>query len=137
MSLAGAFMDISPGERNNNGDIGQFHYLLMELHKDLLNYQGELASQKKGKALSSFELWDLSIRDQDFQWLRKLSEIIVIIDEAREATQLSEHFLPWLRKEVNELFFLNMDTDFRTRLGSALEKRSELYFLVGRMRRLL
>jgi hypothetical protein len=130
-------MEIAPDERSSLDDIGQFHYLLMELHKDLLSYQGEMASQNKGKILTSFELWDLSIRDQEFQWLRRLSEIIVIIDEAREVTQVSEHFLPWLRKEIDELFFKNMDSEFRTRLQTALEKRSDLYFLVGRMRRLL
>lgn len=111
----------------------------MDLHKDLLDYQGELASEHHQRNLSSFEIWDLSIKDKDFIWLRKLSELIIIIDEAVEEGRIEKQFTSWLEREVRAIFFSEDEAflQFKSKLSVALAKRPELHFLVGRLKRLV
>lgn len=117
--------------------VKQFHSLLMDLHRDLLDYQGEIMSDQLQRKLSPFEMWDMSIKHHDFVWLRKLSELIVLIDETMEEGKIEKQFVSFLKFEVKGIFFSEEVSDFKARLTMALDRRPELHFLTGRLRRLI
>lgn len=116
--------------------VKQFHSILLDLHKDLLDYQGEILSNLFERKLSPYELWDLSLKSEQFSWLRKISELIVIMDETIDQDEIEIEFVNWLKKEVKEIFYNDPETEFRLRLANALEKRPDLHFLLGRMKKL-
>lgn len=104
---------------------------LLRLHKLLLDLTREDYEREHGRLESPFKLLNLALNDPFFAWLRKLSELIVLIDEltdraitredaegvlaeSRKLTQIeteeSEYdrrFLELLRREVNVLMQQN------------------------------
>lgn len=121
---------------SHHHNVKQFHSILLDLHKDLLDYQGEILSNLFERKLSPYELWDLSLKAEQFAWLRKISELIVIMDETLDQDEIENDFVIWLKKEVKEIFYSDPETEFRLRLASALEKRPDLHFLLGKMKKL-
>jgi len=59
--------------------------LLLSLHKLLLDAEREEYEKVFGKVSSSGQMLKLVIEDPWFNWLRKLSEIIALIDETLES----------------------------------------------------
>lgn len=62
--------------------------VLLSLHKTLLDFEREAYERERGKISNSYEFLNLVMSDPWFAWLRRLSELIVEIDEllaSREA----------------------------------------------------
>lgn len=53
---------------------------LLKLHRELLQYQAQLASKEDGRQYTPYDLLKLSISDLRFDWLRKYSDLIIQID---------------------------------------------------------
>jgi hypothetical protein len=55
--------------------------VLLRLHKTLLDFEREAYERARGKISNSYEFLNLVMSDPWFAWLRRLSELIVEIDE--------------------------------------------------------
>ena len=56
--------------------------ILMVLHKKLLDGERELYEARHGRIASPNEFFKLALGDEEFDWLRAFSKLIVEIDEA-------------------------------------------------------
>ena len=64
--------------------------VLLGLHKTLLDFEREAYEREQGKISNSYEFLNLVMNDPWFAWLRRLSELIVEMDEllaAKESPQ--------------------------------------------------
>jgi len=64
--------------------------VLLSLHKTLLDFEREAYEREQGKIDNSYQFLNLAMSDPWFAWLRRLSELIVEMDEllaARESPQ--------------------------------------------------
>ena len=59
----------------------QMRGVLLSLHKTLLDFERESYESSRGKITNSYEFLNLVMNDPWFAWLRRLSELIVEIDE--------------------------------------------------------
>lgn len=66
--------------------LGELRVRLLRLHKVLLDQERAVYEQMAGK-VSSGEMLQLVIADAQFAWLHRLSELIVQIDELRQADE--------------------------------------------------
>jgi hypothetical protein len=73
--------------------------VLRQLHKALLDAEAE----RFGPIGSPFELLNLALNHEHFAWLRSLSELMVELDEARDAGAMDEERLAGFRIAVEEL----------------------------------
>ena len=55
--------------------------VLLSLHKTLLDFERDAYEREQGKINNSYEFLNLVMSDPWFGWLRRLSELIVEIDE--------------------------------------------------------
>lgn len=55
--------------------------VLLRLHKTLLDFEREVYERERGQISNSYEFLNLAMSDPWFAWLRRLSELIVEIDE--------------------------------------------------------
>ena len=55
--------------------------VLLSLHKTLLDFEREAYERERGKIGNSYEFLNLVMSDPWFAWLRRLSELIVEMDE--------------------------------------------------------
>lgn len=55
--------------------------VLLSLHKTLLDYERDAFEREQGKISNSYEFLNLVMSDPWFAWLRRLSELIVEMDE--------------------------------------------------------
>ena len=55
--------------------------VLLSLHKTLLDFEREAYEREQGKIGNSYEFLNLVMSDPWFAWLRRLSELIVEMDE--------------------------------------------------------
>ena len=53
---------------------------LLKLHRELLQYQAQLAAKEDQREYTSYDVLKLSIGDPRFDWLRKYSDLIIQID---------------------------------------------------------
>ncbi|WP_408098826.1 hypothetical protein ACJVC5_07890 [Peredibacter sp. HCB2-198] len=118
---------------------GKLHQQLLELHKTLLQYQGRIMEVKLEKHLGPYDLWHLSLNDENFVWLRKISEIIVEMDELNEAKDKDPQIFTKIRGDLKNLFFPleKGSSDFDTRLTEALEKDPHICLQMGKLKGLL
>ena len=66
--------------------------VLLRIHKTLLDFEREAYERARGKISNSYEFLNLVMSDPWFAWLRRLSELIVEMDELladRESPQES------------------------------------------------
>ncbi len=100
---------------------------MLQLHKTLL--EGEKASYeaKNGKIGSPNQYLSLVIDDPHFAWLRKLSSLIALLDEAtsirRAATETEAKALLGEAKIL--LNFEEADEDFNDKFQNALQNNSD------------
>jgi len=73
--------------------------VLRRLHKALLDAEAE----RFGPIRNRFELLNLALNHRHFAWLRSLSELMVELDEARDAGAADEEQLCAVRVAVEEL----------------------------------
>lgn len=55
--------------------------IMLRLHKTLLDFEREAFEREQGKINNSYEFLNLVMSDPWFAWLRRLSELIVEMDE--------------------------------------------------------
>lgn len=61
--------------------------LLLRIHKSLLNYQKEKYEAQNEKSLSPYDLLHLSMSHEDFDWLKKITSLVVRMDESLDDEQ--------------------------------------------------
>ena len=62
--------------------LGEIRQVLLHLHKSLLDFERQGYEREHGRVESSYEFLNLVMNNPWFSWLRRLSELIVQIDEA-------------------------------------------------------
>lgn len=124
---------------NAQGSFMKLHQHLYDLHKTLLHFQGHAMEEKLERKLGPYDLWHLSMYDENFVWLRSISEIIVEMDELSETNSQDPQLLSKIQKDLKELFFPVKEarSDFQERLGFALEKEPQILHHIGQLKGLL
>jgi hypothetical protein len=72
---------LSPSARRR---LGELHGALLRLHKVLLDAERAAYERDHGRVTAA-KMLDLAINDQQFAWLRRISELIVRIDEITDS----------------------------------------------------
>ncbi|MEZ4816134.1 MAG: hypothetical protein R3A80_13185 [Bdellovibrionota bacterium] len=110
---------------------------LLNLHKLLLNFQKQNMESLSGKELSPHELLGMLMSHADFVWLRKLSTLIVRIDETvDDKKDLLESTSDELLSALRDLFIVEeKETEFKMRLNIALKKDNQLSLEVERFKK--
>ena len=107
----------------------ELSHSLAKIHKSLLNFQKEIHERLDEKRLSPYDLLHLSLNDPDFDWLRKLSRLMVIIDDGadQEEADQSSAALHEAKKELRSLFIEDgKHEDFKNRVERASIKHPEI-----------
>ena len=95
---------------------------LLRLHKQLLDITREDYERINGRIENSFKILDLVLNDPYFAWLRKLSELIVVIDEIVER-EIQTADVDAVRREVDQLVVSGGgDADFRARYDEVVKR---------------
>jgi len=104
---------------------------MLQLHKVLLDQAKEEYELKNGKIASVNLYFQLVIDDPHFAWLRKLSSLIALIDEAvsprRQASE--EEAFALLDEAGIILNFKDADEDFNNRFQGSLTVNREAVLL--------
>ena len=99
----------------------------LRLHKTLLDGAKAEYEAQNGKIPNANVYLQLVLDDAHFAWLRKMSSLIALIDEAasvrRPATEPDAQAL--LNEAKNLLNFSDADEDFNDRLHRALDKNAD------------
>lgn len=100
---------------------------LLKLHKLMLEDARADYEQKNGTIESVNAYFQLVIDNPHFAWLRKISSLIALMDEATMLRRLaSEGEAQGLLDEVKILLsFKDLDEDFNAKFRSAVEKNSD------------
>ena len=75
---------ISEGTKQKLGEVRQ---VLLRLHKSLLDFERQGYEREHGRIENSYQFLDLVMNNPWFAWLRRLSELIVQIDEALDTRE--------------------------------------------------
>ena len=95
--------------------------LLLRVHKTLLHFQKEIYEAKHEQILSPYDTLHLSMSHEDFDWLKKITGLIVRMDESLddEHTVLADLHQSVLT-EVHSLFDESeVYADFKAKLNVA------------------
>lgn len=124
---------------NLRNDLEAISRALLGIHRSLLNFQKQAMEALSGKQLSPHDVLGLSLGHADFAWLRKLSTMIVRIDEAtddKEADLSNTH--KDIITELQTLFNEEVkEVDFKTRLKVALKKDPALCLQIEEFKKLI
>lgn len=102
-------------------DLTKISQLLLRVHKSLLQFQKEKYEAQNEKLLSPYDVLHLSMSHEDFDWLKKITSLVVRMDESLddETTILSELHRS-VFTEVHSLFDeSDMYADFKAKLKVA------------------
>jgi len=101
--------------------------VMLRLHKLLLDDAKAAYEAINGPIVSVQVYFQLVIDDAHFAWLRKLSSLIALIDEAASVRRpASEDEVAAILSEARILFsFKDDDGDFNTKFAAALSANSE------------
>lgn len=102
-------------------ELTKISQLLLRVHKSLLQYQKEKYESKAEKTLSPYDVLHLSMSHEDFDWLKKITSLVVRMDESLddETTVISELHKSVL-VEVHSLFDdSQLYADFKEKLKVA------------------
>lgn len=106
---------------NIKSELTKISQLLLRVHKSLLQFQKEKYEAQNEKSLSPYDVLHLSMSHEDFDWLKKITSLVVRMDESLddETTILSELHRSVLT-EVHSLFDeSDMYADFKSKLKVA------------------
>lgn len=77
---------------------------LLHLHKALLDHERDAYEQARGRVEGSGEMLQLVINHEQFAWLRRVSELVVQIDEALDGEEpATESHAAALLRQASEL----------------------------------
>jgi len=104
---------------------------MLQLHKVLLDQAKEEYEMKNGKITSVNVYFQLVIDDPHFAWLRKLSSLIALIDEAVSPRRPSseEEAVALIKEAEIVLNFRDADEDFNNRFQGSLTVNREAVLL--------
>ncbi|MEQ1722262.1 MAG: hypothetical protein ABL930_03745 [Pseudobdellovibrio sp.] len=113
---------------------------LLRVHKSLLDFQKLVIEALDQKIYTPYETLQMAINHPDFEWLRKISGVMALMDEAT-----SDKKNPPTEKTLKEFTHLlkdifsetNPDLDFKNRLNVALARDSKLSNEVSELRAIL
>lgn len=111
----------SESRKNIKADLTLISQLLLRIHKTLLQFQKEKYEAQNEKTLTPYDTLHLSMSHEDFDWLRKITSLVVRMDESLddEKTVLEELHQAVLT-EVHSLFDeSDIYPDFKTNLKIA------------------
>jgi len=110
---------------------------MLHLHKILLEMERADFERVSGR-LTSGELLQLVINDEQFAWLRKISALVVQIDETLDEKQPAvADELPNLLIQARSLFAGSADKIFREKYEAALQRNPEAVMAHSEVAKLL
>ncbi len=68
--------------KNFKADLTKISQLLLRVHKSLLQFQKEKYEAQNEKTLSPYDVLHLSMSHEDFDWLKKITSLVVRMDES-------------------------------------------------------
>lgn len=97
--------------------------ILLDLHKALLDRQKELYEQEFGPLATPNEYFNLVLNHGNFEWLRRMSGLIVNIDEALAKRSTADSGVAMeLIREVNAIIVRDENgSDFQKKYTQAFE----------------
>ncbi len=115
--------------------LNQVHEVLLRMHKALIEWEKRRYEDVHGTVGSPYALLQLLINDAQFAWLRRMSELIVQIDEVVSAkegvvVEAGEAILG----QVRELIDVKGDGEFQGNYREAVEGDGEVAGLDGELR---
>lgn len=109
------------------GNLKNLSKAMLRLHKTLLDEAKADYEAKNGAIASSNQYLQLVIDDPHFAWLRKISSLIALLDEAvslrRPATEAEAHAL--LGEAKTLLDFQDADEKFNDKFQTSLQMNSD------------
>jgi hypothetical protein len=114
--------------------------LLLALHKTLLHFEKDLHEKRMGRSFTPHELLHLSLNDEKFAWLRKISDLIVALDTRIDEKDkpLTENDFAFYAGETSQLFFVDSDdATFKGKLMEAVTVNSEAMIQLAGLRNFL
>ncbi len=111
--------------------------LLLRVHKSLLQYQKEKYEAQNEKSLSPYDTLHLSMSHEDFDWLKKITSLVVRMDESLddEHAVIADIHQSVLR-EVHSLFDESETyADFKSKLKVAQSRDPMLVVQVLELKR--
>lgn len=95
--------------------------LLLRIHKSLLHFQKEKYEAHNEQTLTPYDVLALSMSHEDFAWLKKITDIVVRMDEALDdETTVLEDLQRNVVTEVHSLFdSSDLNADFKSKLNVA------------------
>lgn len=110
---------------------------MLRLHKILLDMERAEYEQEAGPQTSG-ELLQLVINHPQFAWLRKISALVVEIDESLDGKEpASAEELQVLSEQARGLFTAPSDEGFRERYQSALQRNPDAVLAHAEVARVL
>ena len=111
---------------------------LMALHKSLLHFEAHLQEVKQERKFTPHEMLHLSLNDPSFSWLKKISDLIVQIDENvddKEVIITEKDFLNFAQ-EANDVFFPKgpASHEFHGKIMQAVTAHSEIMLQLSMLR---
>lgn len=87
--------------------IKQLSEALLKVHKSLLEYQKHIQEDLDQRRLSAHDLLQSCINHPDYEWLRKISTLIAMVDEIDDGPEETKEIL--LKEVREELFDIFID----------------------------
>lgn len=111
---------------------------LMALHKSLLHFEAHLQEEKQERKFTPHEMLHLSLTDPAFAWLKKISDLIVQIDENVDDKKivLEESDFMAFANEAHDLFFPKgaASHEFHGKIMQAVTAHSEIMIELSLLR---
>lgn len=112
--------------------------ILIALHRSLLHFEAHLQEEKQERKFTPSEMLHLSLNDTSFAWLKKISDLIVQIDENvddKEVVITEKEFLGFIH-EAHEVFFPKGPTsqEFHEKIMAAVTAHSEIMLQLSMLR---
>lgn len=120
-----------------SSQISNLSHLLSKVHRSLLDFQKKVQEGLEERRLSAQDTLLLAINHPDFQWLRKISEIISQMDEVAgdKKNPASEESLKMFSTQLREIFIDgSQHTNFKNRLEIALARDPKLCLEIAELR---
>jgi type IV secretory pathway VirJ component len=108
---------------------------LLKLHRELLQYQAQLAAKDDQCEYTAYDLLKLSINDPRFSWLRQYSDLIIQIDIITDDKKNAPFDAHSLVKSVKKV--IAIDQDPSPEFIRALKTESSFMLSLGLVRKAL
>jgi len=124
------------------GQLKQLRHGLLKLHKLLLDLERRGYERARGRINNSYEFLQLVLKDPWFDWLHRLSELIVQIDEALDSigteTAASEEDVQALISRARSLLSpAEEGTQFQKNYFLALQQSPDVVLLHSEIAKLI